>query len=413
MKNIKKVIALVMIIVSLCNFIFLNKTYAENNFGSVGEDSQKPKGSGATYVNGDAEVGGNIVADVVDEGAVPQKKGSQTKTTTSFSNAGVSAVGFVIGILARLVNISIALQLDVLIGQLTFTEENGELEYFLTIDRLVFNKIALLNVNYFNTNDSYTVGDTTITADNSNKTVKEAIAQVYYVSRVMALIIGLLVLIYIGIRMATSTIASDEAKYKKMLTSWVESVVIIFVLPYIISAVIRLGEMFVGILYNIRNSVIASNGDIFENVVRDQALNMSLTASGLQVAMWSIIYWVLLFLEIKFLWTYIKRFFMVGFLIAIAPLITITYSVDKAGDEQAQAFSNWIREFLLNIMIQPIHAVIYLVIVVTANNIAISAPLVAIALLFSIGATEKMIKTVFHLEGSVTLRNLGDKFKEG
>ena len=64
-----------------------------------------------------------------------------------------------------------------------------------------------------------------------------------------------------------------------------------------------------------------------------------------------------------------KRFLMVGFLIVISPLITITYSIDKAGDGKAQAFSTWLKEFMVNILIQPLHALIYLVFVLMAKRL--------------------------------------------
>ena len=40
---------------------------------------------------------------------------------------------------------------------------------------------------------------------------------------------------------------------------------------------------------------------------------------------------------------------------------TVTYSIDKAGDGKAQAFGNWLSEFVMNVLVQPLHAIIYLV----------------------------------------------------
>ena len=48
---------------------------------------------------------------------------------------------------------------------------------------------------------------------------------------------------------------------------------------------------------------------------------------------------------------YIKRMITVAFLILISPIITITYSIDKAGNGKAEAFSTWLREFLHNVLI--------------------------------------------------------------
>ena len=221
--------------------------------------------------------------------------------------------------------------------------------------------------------------------------------------------------------MALSTVASEQARYKKMLVSWVESIVVLFAMLYIISAVITVGEIITGIFYDIRcqllGQTVAGTGevyDVFEDTIRNKALISLTEFSGLQLTMWSIIYWVLLFTQMKFLWTYMKRFLMVGFLIVISPLITITYSIDKAGDGKAQAFSSWLKEFMVNVLIQPLHALIYLVFVLTANAIAESSPIIALAMLMSMGSVERMVKVVFDMRGLVSLRGV-NKFlkKEG
>ena len=136
--------------------------------------------------------------------------------------------------------------------------------------------------------------------------------------------------------MAISTVASEQAKYKKMLISWFESIVIIFAMPYIMAALFTIEEVLIGVFYELRNSLMGGNtNEVFENVVRNIVLELVFSASGIELTMWSIMYWVLLYMEIKFLWTYTKRFFMIGFLVAIASLVTITYSVGKAGDGKA------------------------------------------------------------------------------
>lgn len=404
MENMKKLVTSMLLIVLLFNFIFLNSSYgaAEDN----ADDSVLAQ---------EAKPSDGMMKSILEEGTAAHKQDDSIKTTLSFANFGSSIVGFVLGILSRLFNAVIALELDIIFGQLTYTVENGELQYFVTIDRLVFNRIPLLNANYFNTNDTYKIGDLELPINENNKLIKESIARVYTICRILALIIGLVVLVYIGIRMAISTVASEQAKYKKMLIGWFESIVIIFAMPYIMAALFTIEEVLIGVFYELRNSLMGGNtNEVFENVVRNIVLELVFSASGIELTMWSIMYWVLLYMEIKFLWTYTKRFFMIGFLVAIAPLVTITYSIDKAGDGKAQAFSNWLKEFILNVLIQPLHAIIFLVIVMTANNIASKAPIIAIFLLLSMGTVEKMVRVVFNVSDSVTFNGIRDRlFKKG
>jgi hypothetical protein len=415
----KKIITGFLIILIIFNFIFASGVYADQ-----ADTDEKT----STYTQS-APVSDTLGAELVEDGTVSQTQDSATKVTTTALSFGSSIIGFITGILARLINVFIALQIDIIMSDLTASTEyssavsssSGDFQFWFSIDRAVFNRVALFNINYFNTDSTYKVGDTEIVANNSNILIKKSITDVYYICRILALSIGLLVLIYIGIRMAISTVASDQAKYKKMLVSWIESVILIFLMPYIISAIFTFGEIITGMFYNIRNSLLgvsaagtAGTYDIFEDTIRDEAFCALFEKSGLQLTLWSIIYWCLLFTEMKFLWTYLKRFLMVGFLIIISPLITITYSIDKVGDGKAQAFSTWLKEFTVNVLIQPLHALIYLIFVLTANSIAASSPLVALAMLMAMGQVERMVKVIFDLRGLVTLRGV-DKFlkKEG
>ena len=405
----KKIVTSLLIVVLLFNFICCRSvvyadpdTPAEKNPYT---DPASPSNEGPT--------------ELIESGTASQKQGSSTKVTLGVGNAFATGVGMITGIVARIINIFI-IQIDFMMGVMTSCEETTdtgtETQFWFTLDRVVFNRIPLFNANFFETED-YKVGDSLeLEANNTNVEIKNGIIDVYKICRSLATIISLLVLIYIAIRMAISTVASDQAKYKKMFTSWVESIVILFCMVYIMIAVLSIGDTLTGIFYNIRCELIKSNQGygVFEDTVRSQIWGKIFTLSGLQLTLWSIIYWCLLFSEIKFFWLYAKRLLMMGLLITVSPLIIITYSIDKAGDGRAQVFSSWMKEFVVNALIQPLHALIYLIFVLTANTIAIQAPLVALALLMSMGSVERMVKVVFDLKGLATLRGV-NKFmkKEG
>lgn len=418
----KKTIALLLVILLMFNFIFANNAYAEipDPLKDASDVSDQDADEETSTYTQEAPVSDGGVAELVEQGTVSQTQDGATKVTAGVSGFMMSAVGALTGILARIVNVFFALQIDLLLSQLTYTYEAGTLKYWITIERMVFNRISLLDINYFR-EGNYKVGDLEITESSTNKAVKEGIAKMYYACRVIALAIGMVVLIYIGIRMAISTVASDQAKYKKMLVSWVESIILIFMMPYIISVIFYLGEFLIGIFYKMEQSILGSSSgttgvgtyNVFEDTIRTNVQGLTLSLSGLTLTMWSIIYWCLLFIILKFLWTYMKRLLMVGFLIIISPLITITYAIDKVGDGKAQAFSTWMKEFIVNVLIQPLHALIYMVFVLTANQIAAKSPLIALALLFSLGQVERMVKVIFDMKGLVSLRGVDKFLKKG
>ncbi len=410
----KKVLTSILIILLMFNFIFCNASLAAHEGEADG-----PETEGGLL--GEAQPSDSIEANLMEDG-------TDGSNSTKAETYGTSKSGAIMGTLCRFIDFCV-IQLDLIMSQLTVTsttDSSGSVQtdFWFTIDRTVFNKIALFNINYFNYNGtgaSYEVGDCVVTADPINIKIKNSISEVYYICRIISLVLSLLVLIYIGIRMAISTVASEQAKYKKMLFSWVESIVILFLMPYIMSAIFLFGEAITGIFYNIRcdllgTQVPGTSGTygVFEESMRLATFDSIFSLAGYNLAMLSVAYWCLLYTEVKFLWLYSKRLLMVGFLIVISPLITITYSMDKAGDGRAQAFSTWIKEFLLNVLIQPLHALLYLIFIFSANAIAQESIIVAVALLFAMGQAERMVKVIFNMKGSASLRGI-DKFmkKEG
>lgn len=101
----------------------------------------------------------------------------------------------------------------------------------------------------------------------------------------------------------------------------------------------------------------------------------------------------------------------VGFLVVISPLITITYSIDKAGDNQAQAFKTWTKEFLVNVFVQPLHALLFLIFMYSVYGIMERAPILAIIFLAALSRGEQLFRTIFKVERTTSLGHLGRRGK--
>ena len=80
---------------------------------------------------------------------------------------------------------------------------------------------------------------------------------------------------------------------------------------------------------------------------------MAVTRAG-----YNVIYVVLVIYTIIFCFTYLKRVIYMAFLTIIAPLVAITYPIDKMNDGKAQAFDMWFKEYLFNLLIQPMHLIL-------------------------------------------------------
>lgn len=370
----KKRVAIVLIIILLFNTLIPNFIFATSDLGSMKDVMQHQSESGqdsatSLYEEGEAQV-------------TP----SSGKTRTEKVEETDSIWNFLANVLCMLLMVPPMTVNAIMTVIVTTTqdEETTELQEF-TIEDVVLGKYTLFDINFFEDTNKYNKELVDI--------VRENVAMWYYVLRNIAIVASLLVLIYIGIRMALSTIAKDQAKYKKMFVSWLTSFILIFVMQYIIIFLVNIQETIIELINNV------AQGEGFEEVIIQETWESLSNLSGFNKVPFLILYYMLVYYQVKFFLMYFKRFLSVGFLIIISPLITITYSIDKAGDGKAQAFGTWLREMVFNIFIQIIHAVIYIVFIFSAAEIAKQIPLLGILFLMTLSRAEKIVKNTFALKG--------------
>lgn len=198
---------------------------------------------------------------------------------------------------------------------------------FITMEDILFNRLNILKVNFFETN-----GDI-------STSIARSISTWYVNIRNIAIIISLVVLIYIGIRMALSTLAEDRAKYKKMLTDWVVGFILIFLLHYIIVITLYTNDSLVSIF-----SANPSTNSDYAGTLASEAINNVSATKGFGYAAAYICLNVLIFM---FLFNYIKRMLTVAFLVVIAPIITVTYSIDRIGDRKITSIKYMVKRIYI------------------------------------------------------------------
>ena len=267
-----------------------------------------------------------------------------------FINKVSNAVGGIVSIMYWPLRIKIV-GYSFIISELVVTSiaaADGADTRFVTPYDIFFNKIELTNVNFFE------AADTTKTIGK----LRENVATWYFNIRLIALAIILVIGIYVGIRMALSTLAEQKAKYSKMLTDFVMSIGLLFIMQYIILFIIELNNSVVKILEAAMNGLDGTTIDI-GNVMWDIAWN-AMVGIGINSLTSSLVYAGIVILTFCFLVAYINRMLKVAFLIIISPLITITYSIDKMKDSKSQALDTWLKEIAYTILIQPFHCLIYM-----------------------------------------------------
>lgn len=310
---------------------------------------------------------------------------------TSEGNLILGFLDYTFGIL--LYPIKLLLMVPGLISQgiLSTIVSGGEesLVFGVSIDQILFNQLAITDINIFS--------NTTAAGQNmiGNKLIMEIrtlIANWYYAFRNFVIVVYLCILIYVGIRMAIYSVAEDKAKYKNMLKNWGVGLALVMVLHIIIIVIININSQ---LLMLIKPTNI--NTGEYTNLMSElfkQAFWFDFTTSFGSV----ILYSILTVLTFVFLIIYIKRMITISFLICVAPLITVTYPIDKAGDNKSQILNSWLKEFITDVLIQFFHCVIYVVLVQSSfNNMLSSGPLNFGAMFISI----IMTCCIFYVEGVV------------
>ncbi len=244
---------------------------------------------------------------------------------------------------------------------------------------------------------------TTYSHDSTAYTLRNVIATWYNAFRTFALVALLSVLVYIGIRIIlSSSSAENKAKYKKMLVDWVTAICLLFVLHYIMAFVLEISQKITDIF---KVTTLSEGGvDYFMTTIR----NSIVQENGSQFRYWgyAIMYMALVILTLTFTFEYIKRLIFIALLTMIAPLIALTYPLDKIRDGQAQGFMLWLREYVFNCLIQPVHLLLYTMIVGTAIQ-TMKNPIIAIVALALFRPAEIFLRRLFGFDKATTMNSLG------
>lgn len=312
--------------------------------------------------------------------------------------AAANGVAGLFLLIPKFLIVAIGAAIRVILGFFTGQGKDG-----LSVQDILFNKVPITDINFFDFNSK----DSTVNA------IRENVAAWYVGIRNLAAVLLVIVALYVGLRMAMSTIAEDKAKYKQMLIDWVTSICILFLLHYIMVIIISINDTLVSTIGDKQNLKTQNLEDV-ANKFRDYALGgdnpFSWATSGVVNGFTegfaptfaaAVIYLMMEVMTIIFLLAYIKRMITIGFLIIIAPLVTVTYSIDKMGDGKSQALNHWLQEFIYNILIQPFQCITYLALCSTSFEILEKDPdfksaIIAIAMMVFLISSEKIIKHIFH-----------------
>ena len=300
--------------------------------------------------------------------------------------------------------------------------------------------------NWYYTNDK---GEKVITSrQNIAEDLSGVISKWYVGIRNIALVTMMIVLLYIGIRMLLSTLASDKAKYRQMIQDWLVGLMLLFLMHYIMAFSVTLVQSLTDIVatgvdqntYAVRFPV-DSNGKIVKwfnendlsymlygkdgsqltedptvdvnsgdvayvsyptNLLGKLRLELQFDTGGFNYVGYTICYLVLVFFTLYFTFVYLRRVLYMAFLTLIAPVVAVTYPIDKINDGSAQGFSKWFREYIFNLLIQPMHLLLYYILITSAFQLAGQNIIYSIVAIGFMIPAEKLLRSLFGFEKAST-----------
>lgn len=273
-------------------------------------------------------------------------------------------------------------------------------------------QVPALSINFFNTDN------------NTNKSISEISTTIskWYVTLRNISIIGLqVILVYVGIRMLTSSIAEQKAKYKQLFVDWLIALCLIFVLHYLMLFVVNLTNTLCEAIggnasKSIEIKIIGSDRvgpESFETNLLGEVRFLTQYKRLVTKITYAILYLFLVCYTIYFTFVYLKRLLIMAFLTVIAPLVALTYPIDKMNDGSAQAFNAWLKEYVYNALIQPFHLILYVVLVSSANQLVQSNFLYAIVAIWFITKAEGLLRQIFGFNKAPSLGNTMGGFAGG
>ena len=305
----------------------------------------------------------------------------------------------------------------------TATGKYGIPNIKLTPAEIFAGNVSALDANFFKTE-----GDHNQELGGSEKSIVEQLRDTvatWYVALRNIAIVGLLsALLYIGIRIVISSSAGDKAKYKQFFVDWVVALCLIFFLHYIMAFTMTMSETVTDVLAGqttsqgrIKQVNIKLVGKDGKTQYTDDGLSEGFSVyfssnftgvarikadyadSALRMG-YSILYIALTVYTVYFAFVYLKRLLMLAFFTMIAPLVALTYPLDKIRDGKAQAFNYWFKEYMFYALLQPMHMLLYTVFVSSALSVAANNLLYAIVALAFIVPAEKIVKQMFGIKGN-------------
>ena len=292
----------------------------------------------------------------------------------------------------------------------------------VTVEAIFYNQIPILDANFFNME---TAGGRDMFAEGAEGeygivyTLRSNLRNIYVVIRNVSIAIMLFLLIGYGIKIALTTSSTKKAEYKKLLTSWLFAFGVVLFIHIFMFLVFQVNDTLVSICKNWENEIARKNlADIIQITNSQQELNLYDAVRTKAYAFdWhegvpaTIIYIYLIYLMIRFLFIYLKRYITIYLLALSGAFMGVKFAIDRLLGRKTGTLNKWAKDFAFNVLLQTVHAFIYLLFIGVAISVSSKslggAFIAAIILNFMLKADKIVIK-IFGLDKAGSLATVNE-----
>lgn len=287
----------------------------------------------------------------------------------------------------------------------------------VSIESIFFNKIPILDANFFNfkTAGGYSLlieknGEMVPDTSNVVYVLRSNLAGLYYIIRNLSIATLLFVLIYLGIRMALTSIAEKKAEYKKLLIDWVIAFAIVFLVHLLMYGVLHINQSLVHLCEEVATIAGTKAADGMSEMSLYEAVRTKAYAFQFNIGTIGMIFYiVMVYLLIRFLLIYFKRYITIYILALSGSFMGVKYALDKIAGKRTTSFGKWVKEFTANVLLQSVHAFIYSVFMAVALSTAetsLAGLLFSFVILNVLIHSDKIFMKIFGIDKASSLEDV-------
>lgn len=352
---------------------------------------------------------------------------------------GLATMGLRLGVLGWgiLIEVILTNSLDSLVVKNVSTgnARKGNLGFYtdskktVNVENLFFNRVEALNVNFFETKESVkarltkynptgleyeSLGEEQLSDQEIEEgpllVIKDYFAKIFLLFYMFGIVLFLIGLLINALMAVVESIGSKKAAYKKRAKAWLRAVIEMALLILYIIFILQVHTWIIDSLSNFADKLANSVGgsymqtDMGRNYTIMETLRTRAYSFKFSVGFpAAIMYIILIWYTFKFFLIYVKRFLVVFFLSILGPILMGYDLILSAIRGKSSVRIDWIKEFTFNVLIQIIHAFVYLIFIPVAYSLA-STNIMGFVLMFMILKflleSEKIIRQVFNIRGA-------------